>query len=198
MRDSALVSILVPVALVTLMLGLGLTLEVRDFRRILQSPRLMALGLVAQMVLLPILGVGVALASGLQAPFALGLVVLTLCPGGALSSALCNFIRADVALSVSLTATASLVTPFTIPLLYRWAGGFWANTETTLNLPIGPTMGQLVGVSIAPVVVGMIVRRSLGAKAQRIEVPIRIVSVALFLAVVSGIVAQNLDACAKD
>ena len=194
MRDTAFASILVPLALTTLMLGLGVTLELRDFRRVVQRPRLVALGLSAQLLLLPTLGTGIAVLSGLPEPFALGLVILTLCPGGALSNTLCHLVRADVALSVTLTAIASLATPFTLPLLYGWAAGFWTGAEPGLSLPIGATMARLIGVSIVPIVLGMVLRRGLGASAQSSEAPVRIVSAALFLAVVSGIVVQNRDA----
>lgn len=193
MRDTALLSIVVPAALMTLMLGLGLTLDVGDFARVFRTPRFIAVGLGAQLLLLPILGVGIALVSGLEAPLALGLVVLALCPGGALSNAICNFVRADLALSVSLTALASLVTPFSIPLLYAGAAGFWVGPERAFELPLAPTMTRLVAVSIVPIAVGMVVRRGLGSRAERVETPVRFVSIALFLVVVAAIVVQNLD-----
>jgi len=194
MRDTVLSSVFVPAALAVLMLGVGLGLELGDFRRVARSPRAMLLGLIAQLLLLPALGTAVALLTGLAAPMALGLVLLTLCPGGALSNAICQIARADVALSVSLTALASLVTPLSLPLLYRWAGGLWPTTAQALSLPIGTTTARLVGISIAPVAIGMLVRRSLGERAQRSERPVRVVSTLLLVVVIGCIVAQDFEA----
>ena len=118
MFDPALVTFVVPAALMVLMLALGLSLEWPDFVRTFKSRRVVAVGLAAQMLLLPVLGVLVARLAGLPPALALGLVVLTLCPGGALSNTICSLVRADLALSVSLTALSSLVAPFSIPLFY--------------------------------------------------------------------------------
>lgn len=194
MRETALISVFVPVALMILMLGLGLSLEVRDLVRVARAPRSLALGLFAQLLLLPILGLGVALGSGLATPLALGFVILALCPGGALSNVICHFLRADLPLSVSLTALSSLITPFSIPVLYSWAARLFRVGDSVLALPIAPTMGRLVAVSILPIVLGMLLRRRLGERIRRVEAPIRVLSVVLFVAVIAGIVMQNSEA----
>lgn len=194
MSQTAVGTALVPAALVLLMFALGLSLEVADFRRVLDCPRALAAGLGSQLLLLPVLGILVARASGLDETFAIGIVVLSLCPGGALSNALSSLVRADVALSISLTACSSLVTPFSIPLLYAWSAPLWASADPTLELPVAPTVVRLVAVAIVPIAVGMAVRSRYRRTSARLERPMRILSVVLFLAVVVVIVAQNAGA----
>lgn len=194
MSQTALSAALVPAALMLLMFGLGLSLEVADFRRVLDCPRALAAGLGGQLLLLPVLGILVARSSGLDETFAIGIVVLSLCPGGALSNVLSSLVRADVALSVTLTACSSLVTPFSIPLLYAWSSRLWALADPTLKLPVAPTIVRLVAVTIVPIAVGMAVRGRYRRTTARLERPVRILSVILFLAVVVVIVAQNAGA----
>jgi len=194
MSQTALGTVLVPAALVLLMLALGLSLEIADFRRVVRFPRALAGGLGGQLVLLPAFGILVARGSGLDETFAIGIVVLSLCPGGALSNAVCLLVRADVALSVSLTACSSLVTPFTIPLLYAWSASLWSPAGTTLELPLAPTIVRLVAVAIVPIVVGMAIRGRHRRVTVRLERPVRVLAVILFLVVVAVIVVQNLDA----
>jgi len=183
----------VPIALMLIMLALGLSLETRDFRRVLRSPAALVAGLVGQLVLLPVLGTGLALAFGVDPPLALGIVVLSLCPGGALSNALSAFAGADLALSVSLTAGSSLLAPVTLPLAYGWAAGLVAPAAPELSLPFARTFGSLVGVTVVPIVVGMMVRARAARATARLEQAARILATALFLAVVAVVVVQNAD-----
>lgn len=193
MTNSAFATAVVPIALMLIMLALGLSLEVADFRRVLGAPSALAAGLVGQLLLLPALGVAVALGSGLDATFALGIVVLSLCPGGALSNALAAFARADLALSVSLTAFSSVVTPFTLPLLYVWATRWWTLEAPALELPFGQTFLSLVSVTIVPIAVGMAIRARVPTVATW-QKAARAIATALFVAVVVVIVVQNADA----
>lgn len=193
MRATILSTVVVPAALMLVMLGLGLALAPRDFSRVFNRPRTVALGLFCQLFLLPALGCGVALLFGLEPALALGLIVLALCPGGVLSNALCNLVRADLALSVSLTAMTSLVTPITLPVFYRLAAARWVTEPAELALPVAGTAGRLLLISVLPIVVGMAIRGRLPTWARRAERPVQVLSVVLFLVVISGIVAQNLD-----
>ncbi len=194
MNETGLAAALVPAALVVLMLGLGLALQVSDFGRVLEAPRALAVGLAGQLLLLPALGVLAVQLSGLEPRLAAGVVVLALSPGGVLSNVICSLVRADVALSVSLTAISSLVTPFSIPLLCGWMADAWSLGRLRGQLPLVPTMARLVAVSILPIVAGMAVRRRLGTNAAIAEKSVRLLSTVLFLVVIAVIVAQSLDA----
>jgi len=174
-----------------IMLVLGLSLELADFRRVLKSPAALAAGLVGQLLLLPVLGVVVARFSGLDANFALGIVVLSLCPGGALSNALSAFARADLALSVSLTAASSLVTPITLPILYSGVARLWSPAAPQLSLPFLQTFVSLVSVTIVPIAFGMAIRARAPKATARLKRRARALATTLFLGVVLVIVVEN-------
>jgi BASS family bile acid:Na+ symporter len=102
----------------TLMLGMGLTLQGDDFRRIATSPRATLVGTVLQLLVMPIVGMAIARFFGLSQVLSSGIVVLAACPGGMFSNMMVHLARGNTALSVTLTATATLVTLFTLPLWY--------------------------------------------------------------------------------
>lgn len=194
MIDSGFAAVAVPLALVLIMLALGLSLELADFRRVLKTPAALAAGLVGQLLLLPVLGVLVARFSGLEATFALGIVVLSLCPGGALSNALSAFARADLALSVSLTAASSVLTPLFLPVVYGRAVQLWMPGAPALALPFLQTFLSLVSVTIVPIAVGMAIRSRAPRATAGVEKTARLLATVLFLAIVVGIVVQNAGA----
>ena len=194
MAESGLAAALVPAALIVLMLGLGLSLRLSDFGRVFGTPRALAVGLGGQLLLLPVLGVLVVRIYGLESSFALGILVLTLSPGGALSNVVSGLMGADLALSVSLTALSSVATPFSIPILYGRMATVWSGTHPALHLPVDVTMARLLTVSVLPIFLGMATRRSLGPRATALERRVRVLSVALFLAVIGLITAQNAGA----
>ena len=103
-EQSVAVQYFLPFTVAMIMFAMGLGLRVDDFRRILDKPRAVMIGLGAQLVLLPVLGFAVAFGFGLRPELAVGLVLLSACPGGAHSNLYASFARADVALSVTLTA----------------------------------------------------------------------------------------------
>ena len=118
-EQSVAVQYFLPLTIAMIMLAMGLGLVVDDFRRIFGKPRAVMIGLGAQIVLLPMLGFAVAFGFGLRPELAVGLVLLTTCPGGAHSNLYASFARADVALSVTLTAVSGFITILTIPPLVR-------------------------------------------------------------------------------
>lgn len=193
MEQTVLTAFVVPAALFTIMIGLGLSLNIDDFRRVMHSRKALTLGLIGQMVMLPILGYVLVVAFGLNPVFGLGLMVLALSPGGALSNAITFLARADLALSVTLTAIASLISPFTIPFIYGWVVSSLTGEPGTLTLPIGKTMFQLLMISVVPIGFGMAVRMKFPTLAERAIKPVRVLSVAFFLIVIGGVIRQNWD-----
>ena len=123
MDQASLVEIGLPAALFLIMVGMGLTLTPKDFREVLIAPRATVYGLVAQIVLLPLVGVGLAMTLDLSPALAVGLVIIAACPGGTTSNLFAFLGRGDVALSIVLTVAASLVTVVTLPMFTSWALG---------------------------------------------------------------------------
>ncbi|MFK8001726.1 MAG: bile acid:sodium symporter family protein [Polyangiales bacterium] len=197
MDDSLLTKVLLPLALFIIMWGLGLSLTWADFKRGAEKPLPVALGVFCQMVLLPLLGFGVAMAFGLTGPLAVGLIILSLCPGGVTSNLLSFLSKGDLALSITLTAISSVLTPFTVPLVAGIAFTTFGMDAAEVALPIPKTMLTLVAITILPVGIGMLIRRFKPGFAKAAERPIRIAS-ALFLAlIIAGVVKQNIDDLAE-
>ena len=158
MDQASLVEIGLPAALFLIMVGMGLTLTPKDFREVLIAPRATVYGLVAQIVLLPLVGVGLAMTLDLSPALAVGLVIIAACPGGTTSNLFAFLGRGDVALSIVLTVAASLVTVVTLPMFTSWALGHFRDSDLVLELPVLRTILTLVVIILVPVSIGMTIR----------------------------------------
>ncbi|TMJ20107.1 MAG: bile acid:sodium symporter family protein [Alphaproteobacteria bacterium] len=150
----------VPIGLMLIMFSLGLTLTLRDFALVGRRPLLVGAGFATHLFVLPLLGLVAGTLFRLPPQMALGLFIVSLCPAGTTSNALTFVGRGNAALAVVLTALTSLVTVFTIPIVLSWAVPWFLGGETgtvpTLSVP--KTIGQLVKITLVPIVAGMIVR----------------------------------------
>src|SRR5262245_8066174 len=117
METSTLTAVLMPAALGIIMLGLGLTLTIADFKRVVLFPRAVIVGLVCQMLLLPFVCFGVATVFELPPELAVGLMLLAASPGGAMANLFSHLAHGDVALNITLTATNCLLTLLTMPFI---------------------------------------------------------------------------------
>ena len=144
MESSALTTIVLPASLFIIMLGMGLSLVVDDFRRVIQYPKAVAIGLFNQLILLPLIGYGLAVMLGLGPAFAVGLMLLAACPGGVTSNLITHVAKGDTALSITMTAIASFITVFTIPLIVSWSLGQFMGESRSIELPIIQTMGRCI------------------------------------------------------
>ncbi|HIA05606.1 MAG TPA: bile acid:sodium symporter family protein, partial [Flavobacteriales bacterium] len=121
MQASILTSVLLPLALFIIMLGMGLSLVLGDFKRVFQHPKAAAIGLTNQLIMLPLIGYFFATYAGLPPELAVGLMILAACPGGVTSNLISHLSKGDTALSISLTAISSIVSIVTIPLIINFA-----------------------------------------------------------------------------
>lgn len=182
-----------PLALIFIMWGVGLTLSTHDFRLVIQEPRGFFLGAFAQLALLPVVALLIIHLFGLRGEVAIGLFILSLCPGGVTSNLYSFLSRGDVGLSVSLTAVIGFITPFTIPLLGAWAINYFSDVDPEFQLPIFQTWLQLMVITVIPVLVGMATRARWPYFAQRFEPKISFFSV-LVLALLIFTIAVDLGA----
>jgi len=160
MEQSPLIEIGLPVALMIIMAGMGLGLTFGDFREVLARPRAMVVGTVAQVVLIPALAFGLAQLMGLSPAIAVGLVIIAACPGGTTSNIFTLLARGNVALSITLTVLASLITIVTIPLYTNLALDLYSTGEAeTVHLPVLKTVITLLVIVVIPVLAGMFIRR---------------------------------------
>ncbi|WP_367392851.1 bile acid:sodium symporter family protein [Lewinella sp. LCG006] len=191
MQSTLLTSTILPASLFIIMIGMGLSLTLDDFRRVVRYPGAVSLGLFNQLILLPIIGLGLCHLFALTPLLAVGLLLLTACPGGATSNLISYVAKGDVALSVTLTAISSTVTIFTIPLIVHWGLAHFLGESRPIELPILETMGQIFGITALPVSIGMLVRSRNLTFAQRMERPMRIASTVIFVLILAGIVVAN-------
>jgi BASS family bile acid:Na+ symporter len=169
MQSSFFTSVLLPLALAVVMLGMGLGLIPEDFRRITRYPRAVAVGSLCQILLLPLIGTLIAMVVPMQPEIAVGLIVVALCPGGPSSNLMTYLARGDVALSVTLTAVSSIVTVFTIPLFTNLALQHFLGESTAIALPVGSTILQIFLITLLPVAIGMTIRYLFPNTARRLE-----------------------------
>jgi BASS family bile acid:Na+ symporter len=188
---SALTAVLLPLALFIIMLGMGLGLTVDDFKRVVVEPRAMVLGLLAQLVMLPLVGLGLAIAFPLSPELAVGVMVLAACPGGPTSNLISYLVRGNVALSISLTAISSLVTVFTIPLVVNGAMQFFMGTGSDLQLPFGNTVLQIAVITLVPVSLGMVLHRLAPVGAARLEAGVKWLSLGFLGLIIAGLLVQE-------
>lgn len=169
MESGPLISIGLPLSLFIIMIGIGMTLTLRDFHQVTVNPRGMIVGTVAQIVLMPLLAMTLAWMLGLAPAIAVGLVIIAACPGGTTSNLFVLLARGNVALSILLTVTASLITIVTLPFFTNYALHQHYGSGAEISLPVGKTVVMLVGVVLLPVALGMAVRTRSPALAIRAE-----------------------------
>jgi len=187
MQANLFTAILLPTALAIIMLGMGLTLVLDDFQRIRRYPKAVVVGLLNQLVLLPLIGLLITAIIPMQPAIAVGLMILAICPGGPSSNLITYFAKGDVALSITLTAFSSTITVFTIPILTQFLLQHFMGQATAISLPIGQMMGQVFLITLFPVSIGMMIRHQfpvLAAKLERVISRLAIVFLVLILAAI--------------
>ncbi len=174
-----IVDLAVSAVLALIMFGVGLTLTVSDFARILYHPKAYFSALFAQMLGLPVLAFLINLLAPISPALKVGFLILSASPGGATSGFLTYLWRGNVALSLSLTATNSFLTLFTIPIVVNAALQFFLGRSTELHLPFWDTVRQVFLVAIVPAAIGVAVRHYFPYFAQRISRPARYIMLTL-------------------
>ena len=152
-----IVTKIAPICLALIMLGLGLGLSVKDFTRILRVPKDFLVGFFSQLVILPIVALGVALILDLPAPIAVGLMIIAAAPGGVTSNVLTKFANGDVALSISLTAVVSLISIVSVPFVVITSADILGVTISS-NISMTGIALKMALVVTVPVIIGMIIR----------------------------------------
>lgn len=183
----------VPFMLRLVMLALGLSLTVADFRRVILYPKAVSIGLVAQLIGLPLAAFTLAWAFGAAPAIAVGLVILAACPSGVTSNAYTFAARADVPLCVTLSAVTSVITVFTIPFLtYLAQQVFFAQGEIPA-LPIANMLRELILLTLVPVAIGMLIRARFPRFAERAVEPIRKVILLMLISVLLLAIVSSYD-----
>jgi len=142
--------------LTVLMFDLGLTLKLKDFYQVVTKPKAFFVALTGQIVLLPLIALGLGHAFGLEPVFFIGLMLIACSPGGSSSNIFSRLAGGDVALSVTLTAASSLITLITLPLLMGFVTAS-EGSQVGITLPVGNLLKQNLLLMLLPVVIGIII-----------------------------------------
>jgi len=180
-----------PAGLMFIMFTLGIGLTLADFRRVFAHPRAFLVGTLCHFVLLPLVGFAVVKAFGVSGGLAVGFMIVAACPTGTTSNLLTYFARGDVALALSFTAFAGLVSIVTVPLIVSFAISYFMGGEQGVSFPAGATMGQIFVVMGVPVIVGMAVRAKWPAFAGSWQGRLGVVSAVVFVAIVLAGITRN-------
>jgi len=192
MQDSIITAVFLPLALAFIMLGMGLSLTLKDFKNIFVYPKAMILGLTNQLILLPIFGFALIQLFGLTGALAVGVMILAACPGGATSNLISHLSKGDTALSISLTAVSSLVTIVSIPLIVNFAISHFGE-EGSITLPVMETIIQIAGVTVVPVSIGMFLHKKFPKLSQKADRPVRIASAVFFVLILIAAILKERD-----
>lgn len=192
MQSDAISGVLLPLVLAFIMFSLGLGLSVSDFRNIMRQPKALIIGVLCHFILLPLVAFGLVTAWGIGGAFAVGFILVAACPTGSTSNLLTYIARGDVALAVSFTAIASVLTIFTLPVVVSLAlAHFAASTTVAVKVPVTTVMANVFFLLGLPVGLGMLWRALAPARAIRFEAVATKVSTVLFMVIVALAVAKN-------
>lgn len=190
MSSTFLTGVLMPIALGVIMLGLGLSLTVADFKRVLVIPKPVFVGLFCQMILLPVVCFGIASGFGLSPALAVGLMLLSASPGGATANLYSHLARGDVALNITLTAVNSVLSLITLPLIINFSLVHFVGEGKVIPLQFDKVV-QVFAIVLVPVGLGMLVRARRPALAARLDRPVKLLSATFLLAIVIAAVVKE-------
>lgn len=190
MEQSPLIEVGLPISLFIIMVGIGLTLTLGDFRREARQPRGTVVGSLLQLLLMPAVGFVLVWALGLSGAIAVGLIIIAACPGGTTSNLITYLARGNVALSIVMTVVASLATILTLPIFVNLALGMMQDGSETVSLPVLQTVATLVVIVLLPVAIGMVVRSLAPEFARRAERAVSLFGALVLLLLIVGIAAS--------
>ena len=153
-----IVTSIAPIALALIMLGLGMGLTIQDFKRVLTYPKDFTVGIICQLILLPIIAYLLVLILKLPIEIALGLMIIAAAPGGVTSNVLTKFANGDVALSISLTAVVSLISIISVPFIVFMSADLIGVTTINKEISLTNIALKMALVVTVPVILGMIIR----------------------------------------
>lgn len=196
MQSGLISNLLLPLSLGIIMLGLGLSLTVADFSRVVRLPKAVFVGLTIQMVILTMVAFIIALVFKLPPELAVGILLLAAAPGGATANIYSHLAHGDVALNITLTAINSALSLLTLPFIISFALQYFMARDQYVPPPFQKII-EVGTIILLPVVIGMSVRKWAAGFAAKMEKPIKIFSVILLALLVAVSVWQSWDILVK-
>lgn len=194
MESSFLSAVVLPISLAIIMIGIGLELRLSDFGLLFKNPIPVVAGILAQMLLLPILGiiVGMYLFEFSNPYIGAGFVIIALSPGGSTSNLFTLLAKGDLALSVSLTAIGSVITPFWLPFAASIILSNISQTEA-IELNLLKTFIELFVISVIPITIGMLINAKKHSLSLKLRSPVKIISTIFLVLIIIALVIKNID-----
>ncbi|MGR5185689.1 bile acid:sodium symporter family protein [Photobacterium damselae] len=183
--------VLLPITLAIVMLGMGLGLKRADFSRVITQPKSSIIGLCLQIFMLPALALVLIQLFPLSSTAAAGLFLVSLCPGGATSNLFSLIAKGDVALSITLTAVISLLSPFLLPLIFITYLDIHGSQLEQFQLPIDLAIKQLIAITVLPISLGMIITKWLPKQSQLIQPMVKKLSTIAMLLIILALLITN-------
>lgn len=190
MQSSVFTTVLLPVALGIIMLGLGLGLTLADFKRVIAYPRAVAIGLACQMLVLPLVCYGIAEGFHLGPELAVGLMLLSASPGGATANLFSHLAKGDVALNITLTAVNSVASLITLPLIVNLSLMHFMGEGRAIPLQFDKVI-QVFAIVLVPVAIGMVVRSRSPSLTARLTRPVKTLSALFLLAIIVAAIVKE-------
>jgi BASS family bile acid:Na+ symporter len=190
MQESLLSTVVLPLALGVIMLGLGLSLTVADFTRVIKYPKAVLIGLVCQMALLPLAALLVAKLLNLSPELAVGLMLLSASPGGPTANLYSHLSNGDVALNITLTAINSILTLFSLPFIVGLSMDYFMGTAFAIPMPFSKII-SVFAIVLVPVSIGMLIKRFKPSVSAKMEKPVKIASAILLVLVIVATIMKD-------
>jgi BASS family bile acid:Na+ symporter len=191
MESSALTTIFLPAALGIIMLGLGLSLSVEDFKRVVKYPKVIFIGLFCQMFILPIVCFVIVKGFNLAPELAVGLMLLAASPGGSTANLFSHLANGDVALNISLTAFNSVLSLLMLPLIVNFSLDYFMESGQIIPMQFMKII-EVFAIVLVPVTFGMFIKSWKPIVSEKLDKPVKIISaIFLVLIIISAIIKEK-------
>ena len=188
--DSGIITIMLPLALSIIMIGLGLELTPKDFARVSKHPKAVLIALFCQLILLVSIAFIICKILALPPLLSVGLMLLAASPGGSTANLFSYLFKGDIALNITLTAINSVIAAFTLPLIMNFSIQYFMNDGQQISLEFSKIL-QVFGIIIIPVCIGMLIRHYAPHFTEKLNKPLRIFAVVFLVLIIIGAIAKE-------
>ena len=188
--DSGIITIMLPLALSIIMIGLGLELTPKDFARVSKHPKAVLIALFCQLVLLVSIAFMICKILALPPLLSVGLMLLAASPGGSTANLFSYLFKGDIALNITLTAINSVIAAFTLPLIMNFSIQYFMNDGQQISLEFSKIL-QVFGIIIIPVCIGMLIRHYAPHFSEKLNKSLRIFAVVFLVLIIIGAIAKE-------
>lgn len=188
--DSGIITILLPLALAIIMVGLGLELTLKDFARVSKHPKAVLIALFCQLIILVSIAFLICKVLALPPLLAVGLMLLAASPGGSTANLFSYLFKGDIALNITLTAINSVIAAFTLPLIVNFSIQHFMNDGQQISLQLSKIL-QVFAIIIIPVCIGMLIRHFAPRFTEKLNKPLRIFAVTFLVLIIIGAISKE-------